>query len=54
MHDLKIENARICDGLGNPMIDGAVAVTAGRIAAIGDVPEPILGVRSLIYDDDWG
>ena len=41
MHDLKIENARICDGLGNPIFDGAVAVTAGRITAVGEVSEPV-------------
>ena len=39
MYDLKLENAQVCDGLGNPIFPGAVAVEAGRIAAIGDIPE---------------
>ena len=40
MHDLVIKNARICDGLGNPIRAGAVAVKDGRIAAVGaDVGE---------------
>jgi len=38
MYDLKFENAQVCDGLGNPIFSGAVAVEAGRIAAIGDIP----------------
>ena len=37
MHDLIIENARIADGLGNPIVEGAVAVRDGRIAEIGAV-----------------
>ena len=35
MHDLVIDNARIIDGLGAPAFEGGVAVTAGRIAAVG-------------------
>jgi N-acyl-D-amino-acid deacylase len=35
MHDLVIENARIVDGLGGPARLGALAVTGGRIAALG-------------------
>ena len=35
MHDLVIRNARICDGLGNPIREGAVGVKDGRIAAVG-------------------
>jgi N-acyl-D-amino-acid deacylase len=35
MHDLVIRNARVCDGLGNPIREGAVAVQGGRIAAVG-------------------
>ena len=35
MHDLKIQNARICDGLGNPITLGTLAVTDGRISAVG-------------------
>ena len=36
MHDLAIRNARICDGTGQPMFDGEIAVVDGRIAEIGD------------------
>ena len=35
MHDLVIGNARIIDGLGAPALEGGVAVTGGRIAAVG-------------------
>lgn len=35
MYDLIIENARICDGTGNPSFHGNVAVKDGLIAAIG-------------------
>ena len=35
MHDLVIDNARIIDGLGAPAREGGVAVTGGRIAAVG-------------------
>jgi N-acyl-D-amino-acid deacylase len=35
MHDLKISNARIYDGLGNEPVDADVAVKDGRIVAIG-------------------
>ena len=35
MHDLKISNARIYDGLGNMPVDGDVAIKSGRILAIG-------------------
>jgi N-acyl-D-aspartate/D-glutamate deacylase len=35
MHDLVIRNARICDGLGNPIREGAIGVKDGRIAAVG-------------------
>lgn len=37
MHDLIIRNARIADGLGNPLIEGDFAVKAGRVAAVGHV-----------------
>lgn len=37
MHDLIIRNARIADGLGNPLFDGSIAVKDGRISEIGDV-----------------
>ena len=33
MHDLKIQNARICDGLGNPISLGTLAVT-GKACAV--------------------
>ena len=35
MHDLVIDNARLIDGLGGPARAGGVAVTGGRIAAVG-------------------
>jgi N-acyl-D-amino-acid deacylase len=35
MHDLVIESARVYDGTGAPPIEGAVAVTGGKIAAVG-------------------
>ena len=34
MFDLKISNARICDGLGNPIAAGEVGVLDGKIAAV--------------------
>src|SRR5690606_35068241 len=37
MHDLVIRNARIADGLGNPLIEGDLAVAKGRVAEIGRV-----------------
>lgn len=36
MHDLVIQNARICDGLGSAIVPGALAVNNGRISAVGD------------------
>ncbi len=36
MHDLVIKNAQICDGLGNPVLPGSLAIAGGRIAAVGD------------------
>ena len=35
MHDLKISNARIYDGVGNVPVDADVAVKSGRILAMG-------------------
>jgi N-acyl-D-amino-acid deacylase len=35
VHDLVIDHAVVVDGLGGPPRDGAVAVTGGRIAAVG-------------------
>ena len=37
MHDLVIKNAQICDGLGGPAKSGDLAVSRGRIAAMGTV-----------------
>ncbi|MGY8720025.1 MAG: hypothetical protein ACKVI3_19845, partial [Verrucomicrobiia bacterium] len=37
MFDLIIRNVRIADGLGHPLIDGDLAVSDGRIAALGSV-----------------
>jgi N-acyl-D-aspartate/D-glutamate deacylase len=39
MHDLIIRGARVYDGLGNPGIDADVAVSGGRVAAIGRISE---------------
>jgi N-acyl-D-aspartate/D-glutamate deacylase len=36
MHELVIRNARICDGLGSAIVPGALAVSDGIIAAIGE------------------
>lgn len=36
MHDLLISNVRLCDGLGNPLREGELAVKAGRIAEMGE------------------
>ena len=35
MFDLAIDNARLCDGTGGPSLMGSLAVTDGRIAALG-------------------
>ena len=39
MHDLIIRGARVFDGLGNPGVDADVAVSSGRVAAIGNIKE---------------
>ena len=39
MYDLIFRNVRIADGLGNPLVDGDLAVKDGKVAAIGRVPE---------------
>ena len=36
MHDVVIENARVYDGTGTPPIEGAIAVSGGKIAAVGN------------------
>ena len=38
--DLKIEDVRICDGLGNPIEAGEVAVKDGRIVSVGEASGP--------------
>ncbi len=45
MHDLVIDNARIIDGLGGPGREGAVAVSKGRIVAVG--PDPGIARQRL-------
>ena len=35
MYDLVIRNAQIVDGTGRPAFGGDLAVTGGRIAAVG-------------------
>ncbi len=39
MYDLVFRNARIADGLGNPLVDADLAVVDGKVAAIGKVSE---------------
>ena len=39
MYDLVFRNARIADGLGNPLIEGDLAVTGGHVAAIGRIKD---------------
>ena len=41
MYDIVIRNARIADGLGNPLIEGDLAVKAGRVAAIGRITDSV-------------
>jgi len=40
VHDLVIRNGRVIDGTGAPAVAADVAVDAGRITAVGAVPEP--------------
>ncbi|MCH9670803.1 MAG: amidohydrolase family protein, partial [Gammaproteobacteria bacterium] len=40
MHDLVIKNARIADGLGNPIFEADVAVDDGRVSEIGQISTP--------------
>jgi N-acyl-D-amino-acid deacylase len=39
MFDVIIRNARIVDGSGNPWFRGALAIEAGRVAAVGQIAE---------------
>jgi N-acyl-D-amino-acid deacylase len=39
VYDLIFRNARIADGLGNPLAEGDLAVAGGRVAAIGRIRE---------------
>lgn len=39
MHDLIVKNARIADGLGNPLAEGDLAVKDGRVAAVGRIKD---------------
>lgn len=39
MYDLVIRNARIADGLGNPLVEGDLAIKDGRVAAIGRISD---------------
>ena len=41
MYDLVIKNARIADGLGNPLVEGDLAVKDGRVAAIGRITDTL-------------
>ena len=36
MHDLVIKNAVLVDGVGSPAFEGEIAVTGGKIVAVGD------------------
>ena len=36
MHDLVIKNAVLVDGVGTPGFEGEIAVTGGKISAVGD------------------
>ncbi|WP_089942044.1 N-acyl-D-amino-acid deacylase family protein [Candidatus Entotheonella palauensis] len=42
MYDLIFRNARIADGLGNPLVDGDLAVVDGKVAAIGTISDPAI------------
>ena len=41
MYDLVIRNARIADGLGNPLVEGDLAVKDGRVAATGRINDGV-------------
>ena len=42
MYDLKIINARIVDGSGQPAYDGAIGIVAGKLTAVGSAPDSAL------------
>ena len=39
MYDLVIRNARIANGLGDPLIEGDLAVKDGRVVKVGSVTD---------------
>jgi N-acyl-D-aspartate/D-glutamate deacylase len=45
MHDLIIRGARVFDGLGNPGVEADVAVSGGRVAAMGRVDQ---GAKTVV------
>jgi N-acyl-D-aspartate/D-glutamate deacylase len=50
MYDLLIEHATIVDGTGAPAQSGALAVTDGRIAAVGSIDTSLVGPRTERID----
>jgi len=56
VYDVVIRNARVLDGLGNPWINADVAVTKGRIAAVGKIGErgkKEIDARGLYVSPGW-
>ena len=39
MHDFVIRNARIANGLGDPLVEGDLGVKDGRVAQVGNISE---------------
>ncbi len=55
-YDIVIRNGRVLDGLGNPWIDADVAVSNGRIAAVGKIAERgrrEIDARGLYVSPGW-
>src|SRR5690606_27297721 len=55
-YDIVIRNARVLDGLGNPWVNADVAVTSGRIAAVGQIAERgrrEIDARGLYLSPGW-
>jgi N-acyl-D-aspartate/D-glutamate deacylase len=44
-HDLVLRNARVCDGLGTPIFEGAVAIKNGLISEVG--PDVATGTKEF-------